>query len=215
MAELSDAQLAAQVDALADEPEALMEFLALVDAREVLAKQAPVDMLASALFYAQRLGWPVFPCERAGKRPRTAHGFHDATLDVDRITRWFGDAPRANLATPTGADGCGYDVWDFDGRIGTASLAAIKHADCPPGCSDVTFCRAQGVLVDTVARAVTPGDENGAGFHCFVPSEGAPNATALAPGVDYRGAGGYVLLPPSLGANGVRYSWAQRPPLPG
>jgi hypothetical protein len=31
------------------------------------------------------------------------------------------------------------------------------------------------------------------------------------PGLDYRGIGGYVLLPPSVGANGQLYLWDQMP----
>jgi hypothetical protein len=36
----------------------------------------------------------------------------------------------------------------------------------------------------------------------------APRVAGLLPGVDYRGAGGYVVLPPSVHSPGERYQWS-------
>jgi hypothetical protein len=40
-----------------------------------------------------------------------------------------------------------------------------------------------------------------------VPPAGRGNGVKILPGVDYRGAGGYVVLPPSRGYNGRLYRW--------
>ena len=42
--------------------------------------------------------------------------------------------------------------------------------------------------------AFTPND----GVHVYVQSTGLRNRTRFAPGLDYRGAGGYVIAPPSV-----------------
>ena len=56
--------------------------------------QVPADsLLGAALVYA-RAGWPVFPVI-PNKRPLTPHGFLDATVDEQRITRWWQQVPDA------------------------------------------------------------------------------------------------------------------------
>jgi hypothetical protein len=52
--------------------------------------------LAAALWYSRVLGWRVFPCNEA-KRPKTEHGFHDATTDERQITEWWRKWPDANI----------------------------------------------------------------------------------------------------------------------
>jgi hypothetical protein len=45
------------------------------------------------------------------------------------------------------------------------------------------------------------------GRHLYVAPSGDGNAANFRPGLDYRGAGGYVVAPPSIGPNGKRYDW--------
>lgn len=205
----TDAELQQHLRGLSDEQ--LVEFLANIDAAEIIAKNKPIDMAASALYYARTWHWPVFPIIARGKRPLTRHGFKDATTNPDRIRAWWAEWPDANIGTPTGADGCGYDVIDIDGRTGIASLTTLKHAHCPPDCTAEAFCNATGDLPPVHARAITPGSVDGAGFHYYVTPTGDGNASGYLPGMDYRGAGGYVVVPPSLGLNGNRYAWISRP----
>lgn len=209
---LDDEALAAHMCDLDDEQ--LVDLLARLEAVEIVENNKPRDLTASALFYAQQLRWPVFPIVARGKRPLTTHGFKDATLDADQISAWWQQWPDANLGTPTGAEGCGYDVVDVDGRIGLSSLIELKHAQCPPGCSTETFCRASGDLPPVLARAFTPGSTDGPGWHYYIHPTGDGNSSGYLPGMDYRGAGGYVVIPPSLGMNGRRYTWLSKPPMP-
>jgi hypothetical protein len=58
--------------------------------------------LRQALAFATS-GWPVLPCLPGQKIPATAHGYHDATIDEQQITNWFGRHPDWNLAIATGA----------------------------------------------------------------------------------------------------------------
>ena len=49
-----------------------------------------------------RRGWYVFPCWPKSKKPMTAHGFKDATLDEATIRAWWESTPHANPAISTG-----------------------------------------------------------------------------------------------------------------
>jgi hypothetical protein len=212
---MTDDQLARAVATL--DGDTLSDLLVAVDAAEIVARQRPVVMAEAASWYAQTLRWPVFPIVARGKRPLTTHGFKDATTDLEQISAWWTTWPDATIGTPTGAreqGGCGYDVIDVDGRTGLRTLARLKHTDCPPDCTAVTFCAAQGEIPPLHAHAWTPGGDDGPGRHLFITATGDGNATAYEPGLDYRGVGGYVVLAPSIGMTGSRYTWLTRPAVP-
>jgi hypothetical protein len=203
---LNDEEMRAHMATLDDEQ--LSDFLAAIDAAEIIEKNKPLNLEASALYYAARIGWPIFPLKPRGKTPLTRHGFKDATRDLDQIRAWWHTNPDANIGTPTGPEGCGYDVIDVDGIEGHRSIADLKHHLCPPDCSAETFCNATGELPPISLRCFTPG---GPGRHYYTPATGDGNASRYLPGLDYRGHGGYVVLPPSIGLNGRRYTWITRP----
>ena len=138
------------------------------------------DMLARALAYAAT-GTPVFPCAVAGKAPLTTHGFRDATTDVATIRTWWTATPDANIATPTGAPG--FDVLDVDVRPDGTGWAALNQA------------RAAGFTQGWVRAVATPSG----GLHLHFPGTDQRNGSIRGAHLDFRGAGGYVLLPPSLG----------------
>jgi hypothetical protein len=163
------------------------------------------DLLPEGLACAER-GWAVFPChtvtagpactcgkadcgENAGKHPRTRHGFYDATLDRAVIRRWAEWWPEANLAIRTG-EPSGIVVLDVDPRHdGDATLADLE--------------REHGLLPATV-EAIT----GGGGRHLYFRHPGGivPNSQGdVGAGLDVRGDGGYVLVPPSRTAG--RYAW--------
>jgi hypothetical protein len=155
----------------------------------------------AALDYAAR-GFLVFPVAPRGKLPaipsahgagespcagecgRDGHGFYDATTDPDRITEWWRRWPTANVGLRTGVV---FDVVDIDGPEGLAALDSYR-ADRP-----VTW----GPEVRT----------GGGGWHLFHLPTGAGCRTAMLPKVDFRGAGGYVVAPPSIHPSGRPYSW--------
>lgn len=201
-------------DALRDEmlTDQVMQQL---NAHDLQANSRAYDLQASALYYARKLRWPVFPLKPGDKRPATQHGFHDATRDLEQIRAWWTQMPDANIGTPTGTAGCGYDVIDVDRdeqwanpAQGFQSWATMLHRACPPGCCDTCYCPGDGTL-NIQAKAVTPRG----GRHIYVPAAGSKNASSLLPGIDIRGDGGYVAVAPSLIGN-RRYSWVQRPPEP-
>lgn len=153
---------------------------------------------AAALHYAAH-GLAVFPCLPNGKKPLTAHGFKDASTDPAKIAEWFRRSPNANLAIPTGARS-GMLVVDLDlkhGADGRATLAALELA--------------LGVLPATRVTGTPSGGE-----HRWFTMPSAPIrnsageiAGEVAPGVDIRGEGGYVVVPPSC-IDGCSYTIVQR-----
>jgi len=56
-----------------------------------------------------------------------------------------------------------------------------------------------------IGKVITPR----CGDHLYVRASGDGNTSGLLPGIDYRGRGGYVVAPPSIGPNGVRYTWTR------
>lgn len=147
----------------------------------------PGRLLSVALIYAD-LGWPVFPCVPRDKRPMTSHGLKDATTDRDQITEWWEHTPDANLAIATGV---AFDVLDVDelyrdedGNVGTP-LDSWLPDDAP-------------ILV---GPTVTTGN----GAHLYVAPTGLGNRAAFVPHCDWRGAGGYVIAPPSVHPSGAVY----------
>jgi hypothetical protein len=51
------------------------------------------------------------------------------------------------------------------------------------------------------------------GYHYFVQPTGLGNRAGVLPGVDFRGAGGFVVAPPSVHPSGTRYRWIIHEPI--
>ena len=152
---------------------------------------API-LYEAALSYAKR-GIPIFPCEAGGKRPLTYNGFWDATTDLGHVKAWWSRWPTANIGVPTGKSS-GLLVLDVDPRDGgPQSLMALEHRNGP---------------LPSTARSRT----GGGGVHVFFrypPEKEVRNSAGwLGPGLDVRGEGGYVVVPPSR-TQGT-YEWIDR-----
>ncbi len=164
------------------------------------------SMLDAALAYAA-LGLPVFPlhtpkdgrcscgkpnCSSPGKHPRTHNGFHDATTNVVQIREWWGQWPDANIGWPT----AGWVVADFDPKSG--------------GLESFNRLLTEHPELEHVPRNLTGEHPQGRGVHLRFRQNGVKvkNSSGLvAPGVDVRADGGYVVVAPSLHPSGVRYEW--------
>ncbi|GIF19110.1 hypothetical protein BJ973_006156 [Actinoplanes tereljensis] len=159
--------------------------------------------LTAALAYA-RHGIPVLPvhtpdpsggcscdrgvrCDRPGKHPRLRHGLTDASTDPRQIELWWARWPAANLGLRTGI---AMDVADIDSAEGWHGLIHLLGGSLPAG-----------------PRVRT----GGGGWHLWFRPTGFGNRVHLLPGLDWRGAGGYVVAPPSRHAGGGDYRWVRRP----
>jgi Bifunctional DNA primase/polymerase, N-terminal len=122
---------------------------------------------------ARNCGWPVFPC-RADKRPATPHGFKDATTDPDKIAELWRSCPGPLIGIATGAVS-GLSVLDLDAKHDAARAWWPQHQHhIPPTRRYRT--RSGGMHVYFRHR---PGIGNTQG--------------RIAPGIDTRGDGGYIL----------------------
>ena len=167
-------------------------------------------MLDAALEYARR-GLPVFPlwkpipfrnnffcscgrgsrCDNPAKHPMARlapNGLNDATADLDRVRHLWDCAPEANIGIACSIDCV---VLDLDPRHGgDAALVDLqqRHGEMP-----VTW------------QATTGG--GGSHYYFRAETEVRNSASKIGPGIDVRGAGGYVVAPPSLHVSGNRYAW--------
>jgi bifunctional DNA primase/polymerase-like protein len=145
----------------------------------------PEALTNGAKWYAEH-GIAVFPLQPGEKKPYPgSRGFKDATADLETVHRWWAARPDSNIGVPTGGK---YDVIDIDG---------------PPGYQSLADLRENGRLPQWEGRVSTPSG----GMHLYIVPTGAGNGAKVGPGVDYRGVGGYVVAPPSRGANGRRWEW--------
>ncbi|MFN8525142.1 MAG: bifunctional DNA primase/polymerase [Chloroflexota bacterium] len=152
--------------------------------------------------HALARGLPVFPicsplsegrclehgqCSNAGKRPLVRWEAYQSSLPSEQeIRSWWGRWPHANIGMATGALS-GVVVLDVD------SPEAKKMALQEGGCDET-------VVVFT-------GKPGGTHFWFRHPGEQVRNFAARRPGLDFRGDGGYVLMPPSRHVRGANYRW--------
>lgn len=175
------------------------------------------SMLLTALTYAQRFGWHVFPvwwikengecacptasktrvagkCDRRGKHPITARGFMDATTDQSQIRTWWGRYPHANIGVATGASRL--VLVDADRHhAGVDGVEELHHLE-----------RQHGPLPDGPIALTGGGGEHRL-FRRPPYLEAKLNSWPLAPGVDTRADAGYFVAPPSRHESGRSYEW--------
>jgi hypothetical protein len=146
-----------------------------------------MSLLEAALEYAAKELLPVFPCQPRGKDPVTKRGFYDATTNPATIRRYWRQADR-NIGIPTGAVS---GLWVFDEDPGSEDYIRQledKHGPLP------------------LTRTVRTGR---GGLHRWFKYTGPIQCSIgrVAPHIDVRGDGGYVLVPPSVHENGNRYAF--------
>lgn len=165
-----------------------------------------MSVLDAALAYAAR-GWLVFPlhglrpdgrcacghraCGSPGKHPRVAW-MDLATTNADQVRRWWPPGCTDGIGLATGK-ASGVWVLDIDPRHdGDVSLAEIvrRNSELPETLTSLT---------------------GGGGQHYFFAyptgDEVIRNVAGLAEGIDVRGDGGFVVLPPSPHVSGRAYRW--------
>ena len=150
------------------------------------------SVIKAALKYAAR-GWAVFPIMAGTKKPRTAHGFKDATTDPAKIKEWYRRNPDDGVAIATGPrSGLLVVDVDEDEEKGKHGLDTLEDWQ---------------LLHDSLPATLTARTGRG-GKHLYFSYNGElRSATAVREGIDVRAAAGYVVAPPTIHPNGVPYEW--------
>lgn len=162
-----------------------------------------------------QLGLPVFPlfgiidagtcecgrtgCSSAGKHPRINDFARNATTEPSQIAEWWRRWPNANIGIPTGFVS-GIFVIDIDAKNGGVEAFA-------------SLVKEEGLDIEPTTAVLT-GSGGGSMhlyFRCPVGMAIKNSASNIAPGVDVRGDGGYVVAPYSRHASGSTYSLTQYP----
>src|SRR5262249_12001851 len=155
-----------------------------------------MSIVDAALDYAKK-NIPVFPVDPASKRPLITHGFLDATVDQQQICAWWKQWPKAMIGVPTGAAS---GVWILD-----SDIDPVKGIDGPKSLAELIG--KHGALPDTLTSATPRG-----GAHYWWLWNGVKirnSYSKIGPGLDVRGDGGYVIVPPSVRADGAIYQWSK------
>jgi hypothetical protein len=134
-------------------------------------------------------GWRLFPVMPREKQPLVADWPHQATSDEAQLRFWLRRFADCNWGVATGP-ASGIFVLDVDGQQGQQSLRDLEG---------------KGYVLSNTLKVRT-----GRGEHIYF--EWPPNGTVirnsagkLAPRLDIRGVGGYVIVPPSIHPNGTAY----------
>lgn len=159
-------------------------------------RPGPSDPHTAATVYAANLGWRVVPIAPGQKRPTLPNWSQAATTDPTVIDSWWTGLYRGHgVGIATGPDS---GIWvldvDIDGdKPGAESLAELQeeHGRLPRTVTAVTGSGGLHLLFAWQAdQPVTNGD-----------------AARLGPGLDIRGAGGQIVVAPSVHPNGRPYQW--------
>lgn len=154
------------------------------------------ELLGGALRCAIR-GWPVHPLICKTKRPHLKEWQNKATTDTDQVRAWWKQWPYANVGVACGSPGP--FVVDVD---------APKTSN-PDRCgleAWLDLCQEHGIDDSRAVLSLT----GGGGKQLLYDADGTSlrNTTSkLGVGIDTRGAGGYIVVPPSVHPNGKPYVW--------
>jgi putative DNA primase/helicase len=119
------------------------------------------------------------------------HGVKEATTDLETIRGWWRQWPNANIGLATGVKS-GVFVLDIDPKSGGShNLEELEDA--------------YGGLPGTLTQRT---GSNGQHRIFRYPDVQIKNsASKIAPGLDIRSDGGYIVAAPSVHASGSRYEW--------
>lgn len=136
-------------------------------------------------------GWRLFPVEARGKKPLIRAWQKEATTDNAAVRRLSRQSPGCNWGLACGVVS---DVWilDVDGDEGSTAVREL--------------CREHG---EDWLHTLTARTARGQHLYFSYPLEATIRNSAgkIAHGLDVRGDGGYVIVPPSVHPSGATYEW--------
>jgi putative DNA primase/helicase len=139
--------------------------------------------------YLASCGWKLFPIEARTKHGALVKWGTEATSDITRLEEWAARWPGCNWGVATGQksgifaidlDGAQGHVWATETNLPSDTLITATGRE---GGFQVIYQQPLGITTKTSA--------------------------GVAPGVDVRGDGGMIVLPPSIHPNGTQYQFVK------
>ncbi len=147
--------------------------------------------------HSRSVAWQVVvgACSQSN---RTENGHLSRTGRIKRpmIWRTCGSIPRDSLVVTGGSrreEGLGYSFWTWTDKRDQESLHDLERRGCPLPKTIVVRTGRGAHIYFQLSLRIAPRIRNSAG--------------RIAPGLDVRGEGGYVVVPPSVHATGAPYEF--------
>ena len=168
-------------------------------------EETPIMTLGLGMNLIDR-GFVVFPANPKTKQPLVKEWDKVASGDLEAMSDWWKQFPKAMVAAPMGF-ASGLWVLDLDAKQDEETGEIIELEDLIAAIEEEIGERLPQTMV-----AETP--RGGRHYYFKMPADGREvrNRNPLMPNIDVRGEGGYVIVPPSLRADGTQYRWVHDVP---
>jgi hypothetical protein len=153
--------------------------------------QPSITPLEIAVLTLAERGLRLFPVRACGKVPLIEEWPKKATTNSATLRAWFSEFRGCNWGLATGLDS-GIFVIDVDGEEGAAAIRELSERHGYKWTETLTVKTARGKHLY---------------FRYPESAEIRNSASKLAPALDVRGEGGYVIVPPSIHASGDEYTF--------
>lgn len=144
-----------------------------------------MNNLEAALEY-RRNGLAVLPISPDKKPYIPWLEFQDRQPTEEEINQWFDKWPKANVGIVTGP------------------ISGIFCIDCD---NEAAYQKIQELLPDSFTTWVVKTPRGYHLYFAYPKGQTIGNAAGIMEAVDVRGNGGYIIAPPSINAEGKKYSW--------
>jgi 3-dehydroquinate dehydratase len=151
-----------------------------------------MNNLEQAILYAEKMKWRILPCNLE-KVALLKDWTNKATCQADIITQWWKSNPNCSIGVACGPES---GIWVLD-------------IDLPDGPNTIKDWENNGLILPQTLT-----QETGSGgtqyFFKWNGKEVRNSSKKLGPGIDVRGDGGYVIVPPSGHLSGNNYKWINK-----